>query len=356
MGTSDKATRRDFLKVASATGASLAFPAIWTGRANAAEQLTVSDYGGATSPALRAGFYDPFEKQTGVRIINVAHESDPVTQFKLGVDSGSFIWDACLMTPDHVARLTAGKNYLAPLDVAPGDDRNILPGMLTKNWFGFSVYAVLMAYRTDKFPKGGPNSWQDFWDTNRFPGNRGLYRAPIGLFENALLADGVPLKNLYPIDVERAFRSLDKIRSHVTVWWANGAQNTQLLQNGEVDMADTWNARALAAIKGGAPVKMVWEGTYNADGWALPIGSPKLKLAQQFVRFCLDAKRQAVYSAMVSNGPSNSDAYKYIDRQQAVLLPTYPANLERLARRDTDWWGKNFDPVTARFQEWLLKS
>jgi putative spermidine/putrescine transport system substrate-binding protein len=356
MSNSNETTRRRFLKAAGATGAGLALPTIWTRRAVAADQLTIADYGGVTTVAHRKAFYEPFEKETGIRIISVAHGSDPVTQFKLAVDSGSHIWDICVVTPDHVERLVGKKNYLAPLGIAPGEVKNILPGMLTENWFGYSVYAVLMAYRTDKYPKNGPTGWKDFWDTQKFPGRRGLYRAPIGLFENALLADGVAPHDLYPIDVNRAFKSLDKIRSSVSVWWANGAQNTQLLQNGEVDMADTWNSRVMGAIDAGAPLKMVWEGTYNADGWTIVSGTPRLKQAQQFVRFCMDPKRQAVYSSMVSNGPSNSDAYKYIDKEKAVLLPTYPKNLERLVRRDTAWWGKNFDPVSAQFQEWLLKS
>jgi putative spermidine/putrescine transport system substrate-binding protein len=357
MSKKNDITRRSFLKTASAAGAALALPAIWTQSAAATSQLTIADYGGVTTVAHRQAFYDPFEKETGIRIISVAHGSDPVTQFKLAVDSGSFIWDVCVCTPDHTERLVVGnKNYMAPLGIAQSDAKNILPNMLTDNWFGYSVYAVLMAYRTDKFPKGGPASWKDFWDLQQFPGRRGLYRAPIGLFENALLADGVSPHDLYPLDIDRALKSLDKIRSAVSVWWANGAQNTQMLQNGEVDMADTWNSRAMAAIKGGAPLKMVWEGTYNADGWTILNGTTKLKQAQQFVRFCMDPKRQAVYSSMTSNGPSNSEAYKYLSKEQGAQLPTYPKNLERLARRDTVWWGKNFDPASARFQEWLLKS
>jgi putative spermidine/putrescine transport system substrate-binding protein len=348
--------RRRFIKTTAAAGAALAAPTIWVPRAMAADPLTIADNGGALGPVMRAAFYDPFTKETGIPIVNVSHESDPVTQFKLVVDSGSHIWDLAMVTPDNVLRLTDGKNYLAPLDIASSDAKGILSGMLTSNWFGFSIYGVVMAYRTDKYPKLAPTGWHDFWDTARFPGRRALFRAPIGLFENALLADGVAPKDLYPVDVDRAFKSLDKIHSSVSVWWANGAQNTQLLQSGEVDMSDTWNARALAAISSGAPVKIIWEGTYNVDGWSIPIGTPRLKQAQQFVRFCMRADRQAQYSSLVANGPSNSDAYKLIDAKRAELLPTYPKNLERLTRRNSAWWGKNYDAVNERFQEWLLQS
>ena len=76
----------------------------------------------------------------------------------------------------------------------------------------------------------------------------------------------------------------------------------------------------------------------------------------EFVRFCMRADRQAQYSSLVANGPSNSNAYKLIDPARAELLPTFPKNLERLTRRDTAWWGKNFDSANEKFQEWLLNA
>ncbi|WP_454720106.1 MULTISPECIES: ABC transporter substrate-binding protein [Cupriavidus] len=348
-------SRREFIKTAAATGAVAAAPMLWLPRASAAEALTVADNGGALGPAMRKAFYDPFEKETGIRVINVAHESDPVTQFKLVVDSGSGIWDVAMVTPDNVLRLTSAKNYVAPLDNAPGEGKNILPGMLTANWFGFSVYGVVMGYRGDKFPKGGPQSWRDFWDTAHFPGRRGLFRSPSGTLELALLADGVAPQDLYPLDIDRAMKSLSKIRKSVSVWWSNGAQNTQLLQSGEVDLSDTWNSRALAAIASGAPVKIVWQGTYNVDGWSIVAGTKKLKQAQQFVRFCMRADRLAEYGTLSGNGPTNTESIKLIDQKRAELLTTYPKNLEGLRRRDTAWWGKNYDAANERFQEWLIQ-
>jgi len=110
-------TRRKLLKAAGAAATGVALPAVWSGRAGAAEQITVADVGGAPGQALRTAFYDPFEKASRIRVESVAHESDPVTQFKLVVDTGSKLWDVCMVTPDDVARLTADKNYLEPLDI-----------------------------------------------------------------------------------------------------------------------------------------------------------------------------------------------------------------------------------------------
>src|SRR6266849_378396 len=178
MSTFETITRRKLLKAATVAATGVAMPVVWTKRARAAEEITVADVGGATAPALRAGFYDPFEKETGIRVINVAHESDPVTQFKLVVDTGSKIWDVCMVTPDDVARLTADKNYLESLDIAPSEDQDLIPGALKPNWLGFSVYAIVMAYRSDVYKTEAPKSWADFWKTTKFPGRRGNCRKP----------------------------------------------------------------------------------------------------------------------------------------------------------------------------------
>ena len=354
MSTFETMTRRRLLKAAGAAATGAVLPAIWIRRAGASEQITVADVGGAPAQALRTAFYDPFEKETGIGVVNVAHESDPVTQFKLVVDANSKIWDVCMVTPDDVMRLTADKNYLEPLEIAADNDDNLVPGSLMPNWFGFSVYGIVMAYRTDIYKGEAPKSWADFWDTAKFPGRRALYRNPKGVLESALLADGEAPKDLYPLDVDRAFAMLDKIRSQVAVWWTSGAQNTQLLQNGEVDMSDTWSARAFAAIDSGAPVNIVWKGLYSIDGWSIPLGTPKLKQAREFVRFCMRPERQAAYSSIVANGPSNLKAYDHIPAERAKLLPTLPENLKNLTQRDFAYWGKNYAAISDRFQEWLL--
>ena len=85
------------------------------------------------------------------------------------------------------------------------------------------------------------------------PGRRGLRKYPVDTFENAVLADGVAPDKVYPIDQDRAFKSLDKIRKDVAVWWSGGAQTSQLLKTGELDICVTWNGRAQAAIDEGGP-------------------------------------------------------------------------------------------------------
>jgi len=72
------------------------------------------------------------------------------------------------------------------------------------------------------------------------------------------------------------------------------------------------------------------------------------------VRFCMNPQRQAAYSSIVANGPSNIKAYDFIKPERAKLLPTFPENLKNLTQRDFAYWGKNYAAISDRFQEWLL--
>lgn len=354
MPLSTTPTRRSFLQLTAAGAVGLATPAVFTSRARAATgQIVVADYGGSSSEAMKKAFSEPFEAETGIKVVHVAHDTDPVTQFKLLVDTKSYIWDVCSMDTSHVLKLTSGKNYLAPIGVKDPNGE-IISGMIADNWLGYSVFADTMAYRTDVFGDKGPITWPDFWNLDKFPGRRGLSRDAIGVFEHALVADGVAPKDLYPIDVDRALASLDKIKKSVAIWWGNGAQNSQILQNGEVDMSNAWSSRAAEVKASGAPIKIVWNGTYSCDGLGIPLGTPRLEQAQAYIQFYSRADRQAAYSSLVANGPTNSKAFALMKPEQAALLPTSAENLPDLVATNNSWWADNFEASDKRFKEWQL--
>lgn len=345
--------RRSLLKAgAGASLAALAVPAL-VGRAAAATQITVADPGGPFSPAFRKAFYDPFEQKTGIRIVNVAREAEPTAQFKAIVDTGSYTWDVCTLTLSARDILTK-QNLLEPIGFTQADVPGLMPLAISPVWMGTDVYSTVFAYRTDRM-KAEPQSWADFWDVEKFPGRRALRKNPIDTLEQALLADGVALDKLYPLDIDRAFKKLDEIKSHIDVWWTGGAQSTQLLQSGEVDLISGWNARFQAAIDGGAPAKIVWnQGLYSIEGWGIPRGCPRADAARQFVRFCAEAAQQAIFTEILAYGPTNLDAYKTIPDARASALPTSPSNLSRMTVANEDWWSANRAAVTERFNSWLL--
>lgn len=346
--------RRRLLQGAAGWGLTgLAAPAL-IGPANAATTITVADPGGPYGPGFRKAFYDPFEKATGIKVVNVAREAEPTAQFKAIVETKSYTWDVCTLTLS-ARDILAKQGLLEPIGFELKDVPGLMPEAITPLWMGTDVYSTIFAYRKDKLGANPPKSWADFWNTEKFPGRRALRKNPIDTLEQALLADGVPLDKLYPLDVDRAYKSLDRIKPQIAVWWTGGAQSSQLIQSGEVDMLPLWNARAQAVIDGGAPVEIVWnQGLYSIEGWGIPKGCPRADAARQFIKFCADPKAQAAYTEFLAYGPTNLDAYKSIPPERAKALPTSEANLKLMTIAREDWWSANRAAMTERFNSWIL--
>ena len=346
------AARRRILHGAGALAVASALPL--AARAQA-KQIVVSDPGGPYTTAYREAFYDPFEKATGIKVVSVARESQPVAQFAAMVQTKNYVWDVTTLTLSADIPYLEAKGLLEPIGLKASDYPELMPEAITPNWLGVDVYSTVLAYRADKFKDGGPKSWADFWDVKKFPGRRCLRRSPLDTLEQALLADGVPLDKLYPLDVDRAFKSLDKIKPHVNIWWTSGAQAMQAIQSGDVDMISTWNGRAQAAKDAGAPVTIVWnQGLYSIEGWGIPKGTPRADAAKQFVRFCADAKRQALLTRTLAYGPTNKKAFETISKERATLLPTAPDNLRDMRLPSPQWWEANRQKVTERFNSWII--
>ncbi|CAH2906617.1 MAG: Spermidine/putrescine import ABC transporter substrate-binding protein PotD (TC 3.A.1.11.1) [uncultured Paraburkholderia sp.] len=320
-----------------------------------AKQIVVSDPGGPYTTAYREAFYDPFEKATGIKVVSVARESQPVAQFAAMVQTKNYVWDVTTLTLSADIPYLEAKGLLELIGLKASDYPDVMPEAIAPNWLGVDVYSTVLAYRADRFKGNGPKSWADFWDVKKFPGRRSLRRSPLDTLEQALLADGVPLDKLYPLDVDRAFKSLDRIKPHVNIWWTSGAQAMQAIQSGDVDMISTWNGRAQAAKDAGAPVTIVWnEGLYSIEGWGIPKGTPRADAAKQFVRFCADAKRQALLTRTLAYGPTNRKAFEAISKDRATLLPTAPDNIRDMRLPSPQWWEENRQKVTERFNSWII--
>src|SRR5689334_11778988 len=91
--------RRGLLKGAGGLALGFAAPlgAVRPARA-ATTAITVADPGGPYGPGYRKAFYDPFEKATGIKVVNVAREAEPTAQFKAMVETKSYSWDVCTLT------------------------------------------------------------------------------------------------------------------------------------------------------------------------------------------------------------------------------------------------------------------
>jgi len=204
-------------------------------------------------------------------------------------------------------------------------------------------------YKTGNQPK----NWKEFWDVARVPGKRSLYNAPTYILEFALMADGVPKDKLYPLDVNRAFKSLNAIKDKVT-WWDQFPQPGVMLQSGAIDVTG-WTRGATAAYFDKQPVGLSFDDfVYVFESWAVPKGAPHYDAAMRFIDFAIKPERQAALCKYVTQGPTNTKAWPLIDPKIKELLPTDPVNIKRGIRFNTAWWGKNLNVTQERWNEWRL--
>jgi putative spermidine/putrescine transport system substrate-binding protein len=350
-------SRRTILKAA-ATGTTIAgAPWVWRRAHAQAKRIVIRDPGGPYTVGFGEAFYKPFRQATGIEAVGVAAAHEPTSLIKGMVDTKTYTWDMALISQAAADQLVKDGNYLEKIELENLADVKAIPAEFRTPYnYGNDVFSAILAYRTDAFKgRKAPASWKDLWDVKGIPGRRSIRKHPFDTIEEALLADGVPKDKLYPCDIDRALRSLDKIKKDVAVWWTAGAQTSQMLKTGEVDIIPTWTARAQVAIDEGAPVAIAWEqNLWSAEGWSILRGTPNADLCRQFIKFAVDPKRQAAFTPHVTYGPTHPDAYKHIDPKRALVLPTHPDNYARGIKVDYLYWGSNKDKVTERFNAWLI--
>lgn len=347
--------RRKLLKTAVGVTAAAVAPAIWTSAARAQNRtLVVRDPAGPYAKAMTEAFYAPFEKATGVKIERVTADHEPTSQVKAMVETKNYFWDVVSLSMGAYG-VVAAQGFIEPFDATP-EMKEIPAQYLRPGFLPYDVAAANIVYSVDKFGDKGPQTWAEFWDVERFKGRRAMRRHPFDTMEEALLADGVQPANIYPLDLPRAFRKLDQIKPHVAIWWTGGAQASQLIKSGEVDLIATWNGRAQAAIDDGAKFRISWnQGIAVVDGLSVPKGNPKAALAKEFVAFCANAERQATFCKYLAYGPTNPNAFKYISPERAAILPNNPKYASTLVLQTPEAWAAQKDAATEQFEAWITK-
>ncbi len=318
-------------------------PARWTGRT-----LTVASQGGDYQQAQTEAFFDPFALATGALVRQEPADPD---ELRGQVEQGPVTWDLVDLPADRALAL-ARDNLLTSIDYLIVDRAALAPEVVLQHGVGTAIFSTTIGYAAAA--ERAPAGWPDFWDIARLPGPRALRRAPAGTFEFALLADGVPLAELYPIDVERAFASLERIKPHVAQWYDNALQPVELLLNGSVAMASTFNVLAAGADAAGA-VGLQWRGgMLSAQVWVVPLGAPNADVAMDLINFATRAVPSANFVRLIPFGPVNRDAFDLLRPDRLALLPNAPAHRPSQFVQNWNYWLDHETALRQRFERWLL--
>ncbi|RNB90673.1 extracellular solute-binding protein [Brevibacillus fluminis] len=318
------------------------------------QELVVVDWGGASSDAAKKAEYEPFEKKFNVKI-TVVSPTD-VGKLKAMVESGNVEWDVVNSDTDVAIRL-GSEGLLEKLDYSVINAKDVYPELVSDYSIGQELFYTNIGYSTELFPGDShPKSWTDFWDTAKFPGPRSLYKTPMSTLEAALLADGVAPDKLYPLDVDRALKSLDKIKKDVKVWWEAGAQPPQLLSTKEVAASMAWNGRISVAKAQGSKIDNEFnQALAMSTSWVVPKGTPHKDLAMKFIAYVSEPEPQAEYSKLIDYAPTNAKALDLLSEDLKARLGQLKKDKENQVILDVNYWAKNFDEVNEKFNKWLLQ-
>lgn len=326
----------------------------------AARDLTVVSWGGTYQDAQRQIFFEPFMADTGIKLVEDSWNGG-VGTLRAKVEGGNADWDVVQVEAEELyLGCDEGLFELMDFDAIGGKDA-YMPAAVHDCGVGAIVWSTALAYDGDKLKDTEPQSWADFFDTAKFPGKRGLRKGPKYALEFALIADGVPMEDVYkvlrtPEGVDRAFAKLGTIKNDI-VWWEAGAQPPQLLASGEVVMTSAYNGRITAANNtDNRHFKISWPGhVFAIDSWVILKDSPNKEAGLKFIAFAGDAARQAKLPPMVPYGVTNKGAAALIDAAVLPDVPTAPQNLEAGIAIDTEFWVDNIEKLTERFNAWVAQ-
>lgn len=344
-----KLSRRTFL---AGTATLLAAPMVLGGRRAAAksDSVTISNYGGSYQDASVKAVYDPFTQETGIKVNIVPFPGlDKVKAMQL---TSNVEIDLFLSGEDDNAS-GSKKGFWEPLDPSlfNAQDMIIKP---KKDYVAFEVATAGIAWDPAKYSQGKhPATFVEFFDLKRFPGRRSC-RKYNGMLEVALLADGVHPKEIYPLDLNRAFRVLDSIKPNI-VWAENNPQTISLLQTGEADFGMSWSSRVEPTTEpgGGVPLAFSFEQClFGTDCLSILKGAPNKENAIKLISYYLRPEVQARFHGMVPLTPVSKTAATMLSPEARKWQPdlSKPNSLFR----DAAYWADNYDAVMRRFLEWIM--
>src|SRR5690606_38883873 len=176
---------------------------------SAPKELRMLESGGPSGDSIEQAYIKPFTEKTGIKVVRESPTSTGKLQAM--VQSGNITSTLVELGATNVV-MARTLGLIEPLDWDA-----IKPGPLYEEakWpdaFGYQYFSTIMAWRKGEKPLA---TWADFWNVKEFPGKRALPDYPSYTLALALLADGVKPEELYPLDVDRAFASLEKLKDHV---------------------------------------------------------------------------------------------------------------------------------------------
>lgn len=274
-----------------------ASPASSEGGSLKGRKLIVASWGGGWTENTKKHFYEPFSKETGVEVEFVINGNGFGSGVRAAASAGKTQWDLLdAAGQDTITLRLDGLLEAFPADVVSYVAPKFRPDALRPSpeevyHIAFGQTAQVIAVNPDVVDKI-PTTPQEVWDIESFPGPRAIAWSSPGAegLAWALLGDGVPGDQLWPLDVERALVALRKIKPAVVAWPSDAGQQETLMTTKEVGIELTSSGNAYRLKKGPIPnLQISWVGALVSDeGWCVPKDAPNADVAFAFIKWVAD--------------------------------------------------------------------
>ena len=348
---------RRLATTATGTVAVLVLAACGAGSDASGPSITFMSGGGAYGDALREAFLTPYAEDEDVKVVEDPTLSYAKIQTQVRADEVTID----VVPAEGYWSVQQCGELLQPLDTDIVDLSGVDPALVQDECGApLLTYSTAIYYNTDTYPEDGPDTCEEFFDTEQYPGTRSVRSSPLPnpLIECALLADGVAPGELYPLDLDRAFDKIAEIEDDLVFWEAGSDSETQMA-SGEVDIIMAWNGRAYAAVADQDAPFAGGEGESLLiyDALVVPKGVDDPDAVMELIDFMMQPERQATLATLIPYSPSAVDAeLTDLPAELEPFLPqTNPAMAEGTIVQDQQWWAENGEIVTDRWQSELVQ-
>ncbi|MFD1910664.1 ABC transporter substrate-binding protein [Halodurantibacterium flavum] len=342
-------TRRNLIRSALAAGVPLALLPAGARMAMAqatGPEVVLVNFGGDAVEVFTRAFVEPYREIGGNIVIDGSGPS--AGKILNMVQSNNVTWDIADSGIAGLAQLVP-QNALEPIDYDIVDRNKLDQEFAYEYGVVNYLFSSVMAWDSSKIE--GTPTMADFFDLETYPGRRMMRRDSQAMLEMTLLADGVAIEDLYPLDVDRAFAKIEPIKSEL-LFWNSGAESQSLLRDGEAVMGMLWNTRAniLGEETNGRIKYSFVDGLLQPGLWVVPRNNPAgRQAAMEAIAFMQNPESQIVILEAMGNGPANPAAAELIDPAVRPSNPSDPENVAVQAKISADWYNEHHADTYERF-------
>lgn len=334
--------------------------ALLAGSAWAQGTMVVASYGGKTPEHWREFVFDAFTKETGIKVEQVILPGRIVAGMQAQQEAKKVQWDLSTSLAAGDFAVLSSQGYVTPI---PDDVRAELQKnypIIAKDGLPMKRGA-LMIVCNKLTAKKCPVTAAELADVQNFPGTRFMPNfQPVEALTFAAYASGVPANKVFPMDVDRAIGTLQKIRPSIAQFYDNSTTARQLLASGEVVMGLLWNGIPPQIIKDASKnidLQVSWDGAVTYSQFtAVYKNAPNEKNAWTFLKW-LNAhpKELAAYAESEGSDTAHKQAFALLSKD----IKDWSPELERpvpTVEADIGWYmnaGANKTKIDEFWKKYL---